>query len=163
MEVYVVRHGEAAPAEAASGEEGRRLTPRGEAESRAAAHGLRGLGVRLERVFTSPLRRAVQTAEVLALVIPAPGPETRPVLDGGSSAEAILAAIEGEGASIALVGHQPVLGELVALAVAGIASGGVALGTASVARLEFEGGPRVGAGRLRWLLTADQLGRIAGR
>ena len=159
-----MRHGEAAPPGSEGGDRGRPLTQRGTAEVAAAARGLAALGVRLDRLLTSPLRRALETSRLLAAAIEGPEPEPSPVLDGGSSAEAILAALgpqSGAGARLGVVGHQPVLGQLLTLAIAGVASGGAALGTASVARIDFEGCPRAGAGRLRWLLDAGQLARLA--
>lgn len=162
MQVYVVRHAEAGPA-GAGGDAERTLTARGEAEAAAAAAGLGSLGVTLDRVLASPLRRAGETAAILARALGGAPVETSGTLDGGAPAEAILAELAGAGRDqrIALVGHMPVLGELVALAVTGVGASGMGLGTASVACIDFEGRPRPGGGRLRWLLTAEQLARLA--
>jgi phosphohistidine phosphatase len=162
VQVYLVRHGEAAPP-GSGGDAARRLTKRGRGEATAAGAGLRALGVRLDRLLASPLVRAAETAGLAARALGGPEPEEAGLLDGGSPAEAILAGIGAWGSGddrIALVGHQPVLGELLVLAIAGVAAGGAALGTGSVARLDFEGAPRPGAGRLRWLLRTDHLGRL---
>jgi len=163
MDLYLVRHGEAAPAPPGRPDAERRLTPRGEAEVMGVALGLRVLGVELDALYTSPLLRARQTAELLARGLPGPAPAPCAALDGRTPAEGLLAALAEAGGRVALVGHQPVLGELVVLAIAGIASGGAPLGTASVACLAFAGRPRPGAGRLRWLLTAAQLGALGAR
>jgi phosphohistidine phosphatase len=163
MQVYVVRHAEAEAAGAAGGDAERALSARGQAQAAAAAAGLRGLGVAIDRLLASPLRRAQETAALLAPALGRPALETLATLDGSAPAEAILGelrAVAG-GERVAVVGHMPVLGELVALAVAGVGASGVALATASVACLDFEGRPRAGAGRLRWLLTAEQLARCA--
>lgn len=155
-----MRHAEAQPA-GAGGDAGRRLTARGQLQARTAAAGLRALEVRVDRLLTSPLARALETALLLAEGIGAPAPETREVLDGNAPAEAILAELEAlaEVGVVALVGHMPVVAELVALATE---SGGLGLGTASVARVDFAGPPARGAGRLRWLRSAEQLGELAG-
>lgn len=55
----IVQHGEKVPAVADPG-----LTTRGERQARAAAAELRRMGV--EAIYSSPLRRAVETAEVIA-------------------------------------------------------------------------------------------------
>jgi phosphohistidine phosphatase len=163
MQVYVVRHAEAEASGGREGDAGRALTPRGRAQAAEAAAGLRSLGVALDRLLASPLLRAQQTATLLAPALGRPGIETVAALDGRAPPEAILAELHACGAEerVALVGHMPGLGELVALAAAGVGASGVALGTASVARIDFEGRPRAGAGRLRWLLTAAQLARCA--
>ncbi len=114
MLVLLVRHGEAVPA-SASGTDGLRgLTEAGRAGLRHLADRLAESG-RLPRwIYTSPLVRAVQSAEVLAagawyraaLEVPVQvAVELAP--DEGSSAELldrILAAPEGP---VALVGHEP--------------------------------------------------------
>jgi phosphohistidine phosphatase len=162
VQVYIVRHAEAEPS-GPEGDGGRALTARGQAQAAGAASGLRSLEVRLDRVLASPLRRAQETAAILARALGGPAIDTVAALDGGAPPEAIVAELTALGGDerVALVGHMPVLGELVALAAAGVAAGGVALGTASVARIDFEGRPRAGAGRLRWLLSAEQLARQA--
>jgi phosphohistidine phosphatase SixA len=128
-----------------------------------AAGGLRTLGVGLDRLLASPLRRALETARILARELEGPEPDTAAVLDGSAPADAILNELAACGPAdrVGLVGHMPGLGELVTLATTGVASGGAALGTASVARVDFEGRPRPGGGRLRWLLTAEQLARLS--
>ncbi len=134
------------------------------------AAGLRSLGVALDRLLASPLLRAQQTADLLAreFAIDA-SDEERPIretlaeLDGSAPPAAILAALGGAARqeAVAVVGHMPGLGELVTLATAGIGASAVPLATASVARIDFDGRPRPGAGRLRWLMRAEQLAGLA--
>lgn len=153
-----MRHAEAEPA-GAGGDAGRRLTERGRRQARATAAGLRALDVRLDLLLTSPLQRALETAALLAAELDGPAPERSPVLDGRAPADAILDEVAGLAslASVALVGHLPVLAELVALATAGAAPG---LGTASVALVEFAARAGRGAGRLLWVRSPEQLGRL---
>src|SRR5438445_11955676 len=66
MDLYLIRHAEAVP----SGdpnyvEDERPLTVTGHDQARALAAALRAHGVRFDRVVTSPLPRARQTAEAL--------------------------------------------------------------------------------------------------
>jgi phosphohistidine phosphatase len=156
MELYIVRHAEAEPAAPGAADSGRRLTRHGVGQARAVANGLRALGVTLDRLWTSPLRRAMETATVLSSGLGGPAPEPCDVLDGRAPAEAILdeLAVVEDGERVAVVGHMPGLGELVVLAVAP-AGPGVALATASVARVDFTGAPRTGAGRLVWIRTVE--------
>lgn len=71
MHLYLVRHGIAidptdpcCPADPA-----RPLTPKGESRARQVAHGVAELGVRPQVMMTSPLLRAVQTAEIFCQVL----------------------------------------------------------------------------------------------
>jgi phosphohistidine phosphatase len=163
VQVYVVRHAEAEPGSASGSDAGRALTARGQAQAAAAAAGLRALDGALDRILASPLRRAQETAAILARALGRPPVETVAALDGGSPPEAILAELAAVGAEqrVALVGHMPVLGELVALATTGVGASGVGLATASIARVDFAARPRAGAGRLCWLMSAEQLARCA--
>ena len=163
MDLYVVRHGEAVRY-APGGDAERPLTNEGARQVEAVARGLRGLGVELDALLASPLRRAQQTARLLAdglggkLAL-----ETEPVLDGTANAAAILhhlAHAVRSRARVVIVGHQPVLGELVGLASAGAGGGAVALAPACVARLAFPGAARVGGAQLVWLLPPEVLERI---
>ncbi|MCZ7618980.1 MAG: phosphohistidine phosphatase SixA [Myxococcota bacterium] len=169
MELYVVRHGEAAPAAAGEADAGRSLTDRGRREVAGVGAGLRSLGVGIDRILVSPLRRAQETADIVARELAAdtqaqpPILETLGELDGRASAATMLAVLDRfePDASIAIIGHMPGLGDLVALATAEGDAPGVSLGTASVAHLEFAGRPDPGAGRLRWLRSAGQMAGLA--
>lgn len=109
--LYLVRHAEAAVAEEGQPDGARALLPRGRRAARELARALRRAGIRFDLLVHSPLLRAVQTAEPLV-----------DLLDGSTRVEPRLAESPGqdllptlEGESIALVGHQPFLGELAAL------------------------------------------------
>ncbi|MCB9659838.1 MAG: phosphohistidine phosphatase SixA [Polyangiales bacterium] len=65
MRILLVRHGEAVPYDTTPVDERRWLTERGRAGVRAVAYALAEKGLRFTRVYTSPLVRAVQTAEIL--------------------------------------------------------------------------------------------------
>ena len=80
----------------------------------------------------------------------APG---RPVLDG------VTFSVR-EGETVALVGHEPGLGRLLSLAVAGRAGDGTPMRKGGVARIDFDATPKPGAGRLVWMLTPKLLRRI---
>ena len=61
---------------------------------------------------------------------------------------------------MAIVGHQPVLGELITRASFGAGCASVALPPGGVAPIDFGGSPRIAVGELVWLVTPDLLGRI---
>jgi phosphohistidine phosphatase len=161
LELYVVRHGEAAP-QAAGGDRERALTERGALAAERVGVGLATLGVTLDALLASPLRRAQETARILARSLGAE-PRTEDALDGGASATDLLRVLPDWTRGrrrVALVGHQPVLGELVTLASFGPGRPCVALPPAGVARIDFPGAPRVAGAELVWLATPDLLDRV---
>ena len=66
--IYIIRHGETAmnSRHVLQGRSDFPLNDRGIAQAEAAARRLAGMGVRFDRVFSSPLRRAIQTAGIVA-------------------------------------------------------------------------------------------------
>ncbi len=116
MKLLLIRHGEAVDASADTPDRSRWLTARGRTETAAAAKHL--CAHPPGALVTSPLVRAVQTAEIIAAHAAPPGPVT--VLSALATGD--LAAIHrfveawrGDGA-LALVGHEPTLSQvLVAL------------------------------------------------
>jgi phosphohistidine phosphatase len=116
QQLWFLRHGEAEPHDARP-DAARRLTPRGEEQSRAAGRALAALEVTFQVVFTSPLVRALDTAR---LACEALGGE--PVVDeslayGFDADDAVaLADAAGESRRVLFVGHNPdfeeVVGEL---------------------------------------------------
>ena len=105
--IWLLRHGEAEPHDARPDPE-RRLTERGEEQSRAAGRALAALGVQFHLVFTSPKVRALDTARLACEIL-----GCEPVVDdrlaSGFDGEGALdlAATAGEDQRILLVGHNP--------------------------------------------------------
>ncbi|HJV36155.1 phosphoglycerate mutase family protein [Geomonas sp.] len=66
MIIHIVRHAEAVDRSENISEEHRFLTPRGRKRFREAAKALRKTGAAPDLILTSPLLRAVQTADILA-------------------------------------------------------------------------------------------------
>lgn len=106
-QLWLLRHGEAEPHDAAPDSE-RRLTPRGEEQSRAAGKALAALVVTFQAVYTSPKVRARDTA-LLACEALGEEPIVTPVLaDGFDVADArdLLLGVEPDG-RVLVVGHNP--------------------------------------------------------
>lgn len=99
--IYLLRHGDAE--EGAGDDAARRLTPKGERQSRAAGKALAALATAPDACLTSPKVRAADTAglacEALGLE-----PEIAEELRGGPFDSTALAASRGD---ILLVGHEP--------------------------------------------------------
>jgi phosphohistidine phosphatase len=112
-QLWLLRHGEAEPHDARPDDE-RRLTKRGEDQSRDAGRALAALDIAFALVFTSPKVRAHDTAR-LACAELGIEPVVHPPLGGGLDVhEALaLAAAAGPDARTLLVGHEPDLSQLV--------------------------------------------------
>jgi len=117
-ELYLVRHAIAAERGPEWPDDTKRpLTERGIARFAEAVKGLRRLDVSIEEVFTSPLVRATQTADLLANGLDGkPSMKILEALAPGHSPASVLTnlAKAAKRRRIALVGHEPDLGELAA-------------------------------------------------
>lgn len=156
MELVLVRHAIACQRDSERWpNDGRRpLSPRGVLRARKAAAGLKRLIARPRRVLTSPLLRTRQTAEVLAERAGWPAAIPCAELAPEEPAQALLAILHHEQDElVALVGHQPGLSELIALALPGSSRPeAFELKRFGVALLSFEAAPAAGSGTLQWLL-----------
>lgn len=142
MRLHVLRHGiaigrddPACPAEA-----DRFLTPKGINKTKAAARGLRMLGIRPDLVFTSPFLRAVETAEIVcaALEFPVKKLKRTSALKPDSKPEELFAELSSLKADEVLcVGHAPNVDQVIAHAM-GIRSVVTSLKKAGFASLEIE-------------------------
>jgi phosphohistidine phosphatase len=161
MRLYVVRHG-VAEARARGGDDARRLTAAGRTKVRKIARGLSRLRVRVDRLWTSPLPRAAETAALLADEAGLPAPEAVPVLAGAAAPLAVLRAVRtqaGRG-DLMIVGHEPGLSQLVAVLLTGSPDGvAIELKKGAVVALELDRvAPR--RGRLLWLCPPRVLRRV---
>ncbi|MGH7364778.1 MAG: methyltransferase [Candidatus Rokuibacteriota bacterium] len=119
MLLILMRHAEAGEPDAGRWPDDRQrpLTDPGRREHARVAEALRRMGVRFDRLLTSPLVRARETAEITARAYGgAPAPEPTDLLGDRAdppSALAGLAAVEAE--TLLCVGHEPTLSRLAAL------------------------------------------------
>jgi phosphohistidine phosphatase len=142
--IYLLRHGDAE--QDVGDDAARRLTEKGEGQSRAAGRALAALGVRLDACLTSPKVRAADTAR-LACEPLGLAPEEEPRLRGGAFDSLEIAAGRG---SAMLVGHEPYLSAEIARltgAKAKLRKGGIAIvdGTTLAALLRPEDLAAIGA------------------
>jgi phosphohistidine phosphatase len=161
MELLIVRHAIAfeRTAKRWPDDGARPLSPRGVIRARRAAAGLKKLAVRPVRVLASPLERARQTAAILAQYAGWPRALPCPLLLPGSSPQELLALLaRTRGQRLAVVGHQPDLGRLLAACLPGsVSSAGFELRKMAVALVAFRGAPRAGQGELHWLVPPKLL------
>ena len=168
MELYVIRHAIAQPLGRKNDftDEKRALTSEGRERMREAVKGLRKIGVEFDLVMTSPLVRAVETAEIIttALGLSKIEIEQTETLAPGASIDELFGEIKRHtGAeSIALVGHQPDLGEIISKIVQGNESLSIELKKGSVCCINVVETVPTLRGSLIWLLGPKQL-RMLGK
>lgn len=113
MIIHVVRHAEAIERTGNVPEEHRYLTVRGRKRFRKIAKSLRKIGINPDVILTSPLVRAVQTADILSERLRHGGElQVTPLLGPGFRPKALdeLMADYAQAGEIAIVGHEPDLG-----------------------------------------------------
>jgi phosphohistidine phosphatase len=109
MEVYIVRHGIAEDApKKGGGDAARALTEEGKQKMKEAAEGFARLGISVDRILSSPLIRAKQTAEILAKALGMKVDEMEE-LGPGHTPEEVCSRISkmSKLKSVMLVGHEP--------------------------------------------------------
>ncbi|HWB99521.1 MAG TPA: histidine phosphatase family protein [Bryobacteraceae bacterium] len=154
MEIYLLRHGIAEEHVSGQPDEERALTAEGRAKLKRVLKRARAAGVRPALILTSPLVRAVETADVAQTVLGGRIGKTG-ALRPDSTPQAVWQEIRRHKAepAILLVGHEPLLGEVFGYLL-GAGRGMVDLKKGALGRIDVErlsGEPR---GVLCWLLTA---------
>jgi phosphohistidine phosphatase len=165
--LYLVRHGIAADASADADDKDRALTAEGTRKMTRAAIGLKQLGIAPDVILSSPLRRAQETAALLAETLaPNVAVEIYQPLAPGTAAAELVRDLRPYRAvhHLMLVGHQPDLGELASHLLTGsVALAPLPFKKGAVAAIDVSSLPPRASGVLRWFLTSRQLGTIAGR
>ena len=154
-ELYLIRHGIAEERGAKWPDDAKRpLTEDGIARLRKIARSLARLGVTVDMIVTSPLVRARQTAEIVAAGLdPHPHIATAESLAPGGTFAQVMSDLEkhAKRSRIALVGHEPGIGELAARFIG--TRHAIPFKKGAVCRIDIEGVPPAGPGELRWFLT----------
>ena len=116
MDLILWRHAEAEDGGDQLPDVKRRLTPRGDKHAHDMAKWLRTRLPKKMRILVSPATRTQQTAHALALPF-----EVEPKIGVGADAAELIAAAQWpeHSGAVLLVGHQPTLGRLAALLLAG--------------------------------------------
>jgi phosphohistidine phosphatase len=153
-ELYLIRHGVAEERSDAWPDDAKRpLTEDGMSRMRKATRGLAELDVSFDVILTSPLVRARQTAEILAAGLdPAPTVVTVDALAPGGAYAALVTELakHARRTRVALVGHEPGIGELAARLIG--SRHPIEFKKGAVCRIDLDELPPSGPGDLRWLL-----------
>ena len=163
MMLYIMRHGLAEEPTPKGDDAGRKLTSKGADKIHKAAAGMRATGLAFNAILTSPITRAVETAEIVANEIAGPKPRAVPDFSTGASPTSALEALiklrlpE----SVLVVGHEPTLSRLASLMLTGSSESlGIKLKQGGVIALEFPDRVERGAAQLRWMMTQRQLRQL---
>jgi phosphohistidine phosphatase len=163
FELYLIRHGVAAErGENYPDDTKRPLTNEGVQKLRKEARALVALDVTLDVILTSPLVRTRQTAEVVAAAFRTPPPIMVMIsLAPAAAHNAIIEELSKHHRRhrIALVGHEPGIGELAGRLIGSRRP--LEFKKGSMCRIDVAALPPAGPGQLRWFLTPRILRKIA--
>jgi phosphohistidine phosphatase len=160
MDLLIVRHAIAFERNARRWpDDGERpLSPEGMVRARKAAAGLKQIAERPRCVLSSPLVRAKQTAAILTEFAGWPKATECAALAPDATPDEVFAALAAQKEKIvAVVGHQPGLGRLLAACLPAQVRGGAnpeafELKKMGAALVSFSGTPRAGGGVLNWFV-----------
>lgn len=162
LELYLIRHGVAAERGDEYPDDSKRpLTAAGLKRLRQEARALNALGIGFDHIITSPLVRTRQTADTLAESLESrPGISTSDALAPAGTPAAVFHELgrHMRKARIALVGHEPNIGELAARLIGARAP--LEFKKGGICRIDFEVFPPKGIGQLRWFVPPRVLRRI---
>ena len=166
MDLLVIRHAIAAERVEGNDDAARPLTSKGIKRMKAVVRGLDNLGIELTRVLHSPWRRAAETAALLEPIIRGDLRDAlvpTELLTGSPKAE-LLAQIAEQGVigTVAVVGHEPWLGELLTLLAVGDGRHGEAIPLKKSGVAWLDGNATPGGMSLR-ALVPPRLLRLAGK
>jgi phosphohistidine phosphatase len=170
MKLYLVRHAPAVARRVGHPDFDRPLTARGTARMRRIAAAMRRLGVAPDAIYSSPLRRCRQTAEILARALgerrdPLLVDELRPAGRVDPLLRRLAARHRGAASVVMLVGHEPALGQLLSVLLYGEPRAALRFRKGGFCRLEVPAG-RLRYGRcatLEWFVAPRLLGRGVAR
>jgi phosphohistidine phosphatase len=166
MKLVLIRHGPAEAREtfALTGRDDseRPLIDRGRRRTRRAARGLNRLVPALDVLATSPLVRAAQTAEIVAEVYGGPKPVEVAALEPGRRPPELAEwlAAQDHADTVAVVGHEPGLGEAITWFLSGLTVPFVGLKKGGASQLDLPGEIDGGRASLDWVLAPGQLRKL---
>ena len=164
LELYLIRHGIAAERGKEWPDDSKRpLTPDGISRLRKTARGLNAIGVGFDQIVTSPLVRTRQTADIFAEELKSKPPVvTADALAPAGTPASVIQEIARHVRKprVALVGHEPNLGELAAQLIGSRTP--LEFKKGGICRIDFDVLPPKGAGALRWFLTPKILRALRG-
>jgi phosphohistidine phosphatase len=151
VQIFLIRHAEAIDETLELRDPHRHLTELGREQARALGERLRWHDCVPTYVWTSPLVRAVQTAELVMFGLSGSVQVvSMPALAPGDDVRALLQKLQKlqSGEVVMIVGHEPILAGLGSLLTGG--DDFAALAKAEAARIDYVSGKRESKPRVRW-------------
>jgi len=161
MELYLLRHGVAEDGHAHIPDAERALTSEGRRKLRQVLESAAAAGLEPSLILTSPLKRALQTAEIAQDVLKYKNELLRTkALAPGATAEQVWdeVRVHRDERSLLLVGHNPLLSELSGYLL-GSSDVHVDFKKGAILRIDLVHFPARPKGVLRWYLTAKLASR----
>jgi phosphohistidine phosphatase len=164
--LYIMRHGLAVAQGSTDypDDSKRPLTPEGKARMQQIAKGLKRLGIELDWIVSSPLVRAVQTAEAVAQTLQPGVPlDHSETLSPGGSAEGLIAYLAKHSGrrQVLVVGHEPDLGALAVRLIGAGRHAHLTFKKGGCCLILFDDFPPRSPGDLIWWLTPRILRKLA--
>lgn len=166
MNLYFMRHGIAVDRAdgVSANDRSRTLTPKGIKRIQREAAGMLRLSLSFDRILSSPLERARQTAKIVAQALQmddrleefaqlAPDQSVRALLSGLSA--------YADKKQILLVGHEPLLSRTVSFLLSEKAGANIQLKKGGLCCLELDGMPPRKSAMLQWVLAPKHLRLMA--
>ena len=168
MDLFILRHGEAGQrVSAGRGDFQRSLTTAGQKEVSDIATSLKDLGIKLDIVISSPLKRAHQTASIVAKTF-----KIEKKMQGwaelspeGNRLDLYNKLLQlKQQSSVLVVGHEPYLSEMISeMIFEGNNGGRIDLKKTGLARIRIVSSTPKFQGELRWLLTPKLLRNMSSK
>jgi phosphohistidine phosphatase len=165
-ELYIMRHGLAVTRDVTTvmDDAKRPLTSEGKQKMREIASGLDRMGAEVDWIVSSPLVRAVETAEIVADVLGSKPPlDTCDALKPGGAPEALIAflAKRPNRRRVLVVGHEPDLSELAARLIGAGRNAHMPFKKGGCCLVAFSIFPPKSPGRLVWWLPPRVTRKLA--
>jgi phosphohistidine phosphatase len=153
MNIYLIRHGQAEPTSEQKPHEERELTHQGIAILKASAEMWKNYLTDIEIILSSPLKRAMQTAEIIKEVFDVKTNIIQEIslLNGGQTEDILNLAGSLGLNDLALIGHQPDIGIHISLMI-GANEINSRIPPATIAKISFNSNPGIGKGKLEFLI-----------
>jgi len=164
VNVFFLRHGEAGNRIAVQGKDFERsLTETGKNEVEKIAESIEKMDLEFDKIVTSPLARARETAEIVAKDQRKPDKvelwdELRP--EGNRLDLFRRLSKMRQDADVLLVGHEPYLSNLIGEIISGNLATKIILKKGGLAKVQITSFAPKPSGELRWLLTPKQLKKM---
>jgi phosphohistidine phosphatase len=159
MDIYILRHGLAVELDDPDcrRDAERQLTGEGKRKLEHVADALQAMEISFDLILTSPYKRALQTAEIIAEAFGLKKKiQCTGCLEPGASPRELIEFINGLKSSpenLLLVGHEPDLSRLTSLLVGGDFNVAITLKKGGFVRVKCEQLEHGQCGSLEWLLT----------